>query len=192
MKTQLFIVSCNLKNAMPHHTFSMLQHIQAIEESVWLGVFLPLFFFPLPFASLYWYLTATDVCLIVQAVIHHKTLWTKRWAAFRRWIGADRRKHPAQEVNQGAVLSGGVTVCVRVSVAVEEVWLMLLMLLKVLHSKTDISTSTKVLLQDRCQNTLIDEILTWPTSLRAASLNHGALHATLLDLKTVPPRHKAS
>ncbi|XP_067376493.1 uncharacterized protein si:dkey-96l17.6 [Channa argus] len=26
----------------------------------------------------------------------------KRWAAFRRWIGADRRRHPRQEVNQGS------------------------------------------------------------------------------------------
>ncbi|XP_042277167.1 kinesin-like protein KIN-14E [Thunnus maccoyii] len=25
----------------------------------------------------------------------------KKWTAFRRWIGADRRKHPGQEVNQG-------------------------------------------------------------------------------------------
>ncbi|XP_050930844.1 uncharacterized protein si:dkey-96l17.6 [Lates calcarifer] len=25
----------------------------------------------------------------------------RRWAAFRRWIGIDRRKHPGQEVNQG-------------------------------------------------------------------------------------------
>ncbi|XP_044053142.1 kinesin-like protein KIN-14I isoform X2 [Siniperca chuatsi] len=39
------------------------------------------------------------------AVIYHKTLWMKRWAAFRRWIGADRRKHSGQEVNRGSAES---------------------------------------------------------------------------------------
>ncbi|XP_074525823.1 putative LOC110439812 homolog [Halichoeres trimaculatus] len=34
-------------------------------------------------------------------VIHHKTLWTKKWAVFRRWIGADRRKPPGQAANRG-------------------------------------------------------------------------------------------
>ncbi|XP_033947136.1 uncharacterized protein [Pseudochaenichthys georgianus] len=36
------------------------------------------------------------------AVRHHKTLWMKRWAAFRRWIGADYRKHTGQDVNPGS------------------------------------------------------------------------------------------
>lgn len=43
------------------------------------------------------------MCLTVQAVAYPQTLWMKRWAAFRRWITASRRKHNGQEVNQGAV-----------------------------------------------------------------------------------------
>ncbi|KAM7391576.1 hypothetical protein PAMP_022257 [Pampus punctatissimus] len=35
------------------------------------------------------------------AVVHHKTQWMKKWAAFRRWIGADRKKNPEQEANRG-------------------------------------------------------------------------------------------
>lgn len=43
------------------------------------------------------------MCLTIQAVAYPQTLWMKRWAAFRRWITASRRKHNGQEVNQGAV-----------------------------------------------------------------------------------------
>lgn len=42
------------------------------------------------------------ICSVTQDAVHHKTQWMKKWAAFRRWIGADRRKHPGQAVNQGA------------------------------------------------------------------------------------------
>ncbi|XP_029618203.1 uncharacterized protein LOC115199850 [Salmo trutta] len=35
-------------------------------------------------------------------VVEHKALWLKRWAAFRRWIGADHRKEPGGgSVEQG-------------------------------------------------------------------------------------------
>ncbi|CAJ1067961.1 kinesin-like protein KIN-14I [Xyrichtys novacula] len=43
-----------------------------------------------------------DICFPVQAVIPHKTSWTQKWAAFRRWIGADRRKPPRPEANRGS------------------------------------------------------------------------------------------
>ncbi|MED6238983.1 hypothetical protein ATANTOWER_000251 [Ataeniobius toweri] len=38
----------------------------------------------------------------VQDTYHHKNQWTKRWAAFRRWIGPGWRKRNGQEVNQGS------------------------------------------------------------------------------------------
>ncbi|MEQ2240278.1 hypothetical protein ILYODFUR_013148 [Ilyodon furcidens] len=38
----------------------------------------------------------------VQDTYHHKNQWTKRWAAFRRWIGPGWRKRNVQEVNQGS------------------------------------------------------------------------------------------
>lgn len=116
----LLWVLCSFKNFISHCTLSTLQHIPAVEESVEICVTLILFFF-FPLLLLHstsWFQLSTNICFVVQAVIHHKTLWTKKWAAFRCWIGADRRKHPTQEVTQGAVLWGGVRVCACVCVAV--------------------------------------------------------------------------
>ncbi len=72
--------------------------------------FTHLFFF-LPFTFLTeLFPTVQNICFIVQAVVRHKTLWMKKWAAFRHWIGANHRKRPGREVNPGAVeVEGGVT-----------------------------------------------------------------------------------
>nr|XP_046242843.1 GRIP and coiled-coil domain-containing protein 1 [Scatophagus argus]XP_046242844.1 GRIP and coiled-coil domain-containing protein 1 [Scatophagus argus]XP_046242845.1 GRIP and coiled-coil domain-containing protein 1 [Scatophagus argus]XP_046242846.1 GRIP and coiled-coil domain-containing protein 1 [Scatophagus argus]XP_046242848.1 GRIP and coiled-coil domain-containing protein 1 [Scatophagus argus]XP_046242849.1 GRIP and coiled-coil domain-containing protein 1 [Scatophagus argus]XP_04624285 len=43
-----------------------------------------------------------NICFVIQAVIHHKTPWMQKWAAFRRWIGADPRKHCGHEVTRGS------------------------------------------------------------------------------------------
>ncbi|XP_015242869.1 PREDICTED: kinesin-like calmodulin-binding protein isoform X1 [Cyprinodon variegatus] len=55
------------------------------------------------------FLSLNSLCLLqqpppcpAQDIYHHKNVWTRRWAAFRRWIGADRRKRNGRDITAGS------------------------------------------------------------------------------------------
>ena len=44
---------------------------------------------------------------MIEAVVEPKAQWSRRWEAFRRWIGPDRNKDPGGREERGKERGGG-------------------------------------------------------------------------------------